>query len=132
MKPSIKLTVTGRQSQEYGLHVELTNTSLAPLTLYRHSLPWVGPYSMILVAVKTDAQGTVLESESIIDDPGADTVTVQPGETLSGIIPLGSRFPGFSRSVNERDIIVFWTYQLRPIDRSPLERAGGYVLFPKS
>ena len=117
--------------REFNLHVTLTNRSGKPLTIYQHSLPWVGWYSILLTAVKTDALGTVIEKSLIIDDPGPGRITIKPGETLTGKIPLVSRFPDLLNALKERDVIIFWSYQLEAIDAPPFQRTGGYVLLPK-
>jgi hypothetical protein len=128
---SVEINVQGQSSPEYALHVTLTSKSTEPVTLYEYSLPWKGWYSILLVAVKTDAQGTPIDKSFPIDDPGPARITIEPGETLTGKISLISRFPGFLEALKDWDIIVFWSYQLQPIDAAPLQRVGGYVLFPK-
>lgn len=101
------------------------------MTVYEHSLPWVGHYSMLLIAAKTDAVGSILEKVSPVDDPGPTTITLQTGETSAGKIHLASRFPGLLDALKDRDVIVFWSYRFQPIDMAPLQRAAGHVLFPK-
>jgi len=132
MKASVDIKIKGETDPEYALGVTLTNKSGAQLTTYEHSLPWVGLNSLILIAVKTDVLGTLLDKPSPIDDPGPASLTIQPGETVTGRIPLTHRFPGFVEALKGRDVIVFWSYQFKPIDSSPLKRTGGYVLFPKA
>lgn len=125
------MDISVERSSEFDLHVTLTNRSGEPLTIYQHSLPWVGWYSILLTAVKTDALGTVVEKSLIIDDPGPGRITIKPDETLTGKIPLVSRFPDLLNALKERDVIIFWSYQLKPIDAEPFQRRGGYVLLPK-
>jgi hypothetical protein len=129
--PSIEMSVTPDLAQEV-LHVELTNRSAQPLTLYDHSLPWVGLTSVILLAARADALGTLLAKDEMIDDPGPGTVTLQPAQTLRGAIALGSRFPEFSAARRERDIIVFWSYRVAAVDGVLGARVGGYELFPRT
>jgi hypothetical protein len=132
MQVSIETTVQGQSSPDYHLVVTLTNHSASALTTYEHALPWVGHNSMLLVAVKADAVGTIIEKDSPVDDPGPATVTIPPGQTSTGTIPLVSRFPGFLEALAEREVIVFWSYQCQPVGSAPLPRVAGYVLFPKS
>ncbi len=113
------------------LQVELTNRSAEELKVYEHSLPWIGWHSLILVAVRADALGTPLAKDLRIDDPGPVTVIIPPGAILKGNIPLPLRFPDFRKVRGERDVIVFWSYRLEPIDAPAGERYGGYVIFPK-
>ena len=125
------VSIEGDREQN-ALKIELTNRSEQKLKVYEHSLPWIGWHSLILVAVKADALGTPLEKDARIDDPGPATVTIQPGATLEGHISLPMRFPDFCKERGERDVIVFWSYRLEPIDAPAGERCGGYVIFPKS
>jgi hypothetical protein len=127
----VNIVVKGAASPALSLDVELTNSSNEPLEVYEHSLPWVGWYSLLLIAAKTDAPGTVLEKKTPVDDPGPGTTTLQPGQTLKGSISLVDRFPGFVEAVSSRDVIVFWSYQLQPLKGPALPRTAGYVLFPK-
>lgn len=123
-----------RQDQrlgEYNLKVTLANRSANPLTIYQHALPWVGWYSMLLIAVKTDVAGSVIEKTLPIDDPGPARTTIEPDEALEGEISLVLRFPTFLEDLKDRDILVFWSYQFKAIDDVPLPRVGGYVLIPK-
>lgn len=128
---SVELDLQGLSSSDYILHVKLTHRSRDILTIYQHSLPWVGWYSILLTAIKTDALGTVIEKSLIIDDPGPVRITIKPGETLTGDIPLIGRFPDLLEALRETDVIIFWSYQLKPVDAPPFQRACGYVVLPK-
>ena len=132
MEPSVEIDVRGGISPDYHLDITLINQSAHPLTTYQYSLPWGGRYSILLIAVKTDAGGTVLDRSWPIDDPGPAIVTIKPSETLTGKILLVSRFPGFLEALKERDVVVFWSYQFQSIEGDSLSRVGGCVLFSKS
>jgi len=130
-KPQVSnVSIEGDLAQDM-LQIELTNRSAQALKVYEHSLPWIGWHSLILVAVRADALGAPLAKDSRIDDPGPVTVIIPPGAILKGNIPLLLRFPDFRKVRGERDVIVFWSYRLEPIDAPAGERYGGYVLFPK-
>ncbi len=127
----MEIDVQAQSSPDLHLDVTLKNTTAAAVTIYEHALPWVGSNSMLLIAVKTDAVGTVLEKRSPVDDPGPATITIQPGETLTGTIQLVSRFPGFLDALEERDVIVFWSFQIQPKDLPALTRLAGHAFFSK-
>jgi hypothetical protein len=131
VEPSMEIDVRGESSPDYHLGVTLTNKSAESVAIYQYSLPWGGHYSILLIAAKVDAGGTVLNKSLPIDDPGPATITIKPNETLTGKISLISRFPVFLEALRDRDVIVFWSYQFQPIDAAPLQRVGGYVFFPK-
>lgn len=128
---SVELDPQGRGTLEYGLNVTLTNRSMEPLTVYHHSLPWVGWNSILLVAVKTDAPGIVIDKSQLIDDPGPERIIIKPAETLVGHISLVSRFPDLLKALIDREVIVFWSYRFQPIDAPPLQRVSGHVLLSK-
>lgn len=127
-----RMVVQGNSTPTWTLEVSLTNETPKPLTLYQHSEPWAGYYSTLLVAVKLDPMGTVIESNTPVDDPGPGTITIQPGQTRTGQISLARHFPGFAEALADRDVIIFWSYQMKPVDGDPLPRVAGHVLFAKT
>ena len=128
--PASDVSIEGDLEHD-ALRIELTSRSSRVFTVYEHSLPWVGQHSLLLIAVTADALGSPIEKLLAIDDPGPATITIEPGQTLGGSISLPSRFPEFCRARSERDVIVFWSYRLEPIDTPAGERLGGFVLFPR-
>ena len=126
-KVAIEVTAPSAQT----LEVRLTNETATPITVPLHSLPWSSAYSALVIAVKTDAMGTVLDRSRPVDDPLVGTVTIQPSQTLTGQIDLNRRFPGLSDALKERDVIVFWSHQLQIGNGDPLPRTSGWVLLPK-
>jgi hypothetical protein len=113
------------------LDIELTNVSQRALQLYEHSLPWKGVNSLILIAVLLDAQGTLVDKEVPIDDPGPALVGLAPGGALRGRVSLAVRFPRFAEARRSRDVGVFWSYGAQTSEGEKLGRSGGFLLFPK-
>ena len=101
------------------------------MEVYRASLPWATVQSLVLVAVKLDALGTVVEQRFPIDDPSAEVITLAPGQVLEGAVPLDPRFPGLAAARRKRDVMVFWTWQLETVQGASFPRSSGAVLFPK-
>lgn len=130
MQRDMRVAVEATGTPARKLEMRLTNQSPEPITVFRHSLPWSSAYSALVVAVKTDAVGTVLDRSTPVDDPVAGTLTIQPDETLTGQIDLERRFPSLSDVLKERDVIVFWSHQLQTVDGDPLPRTGGWALLP--
>jgi hypothetical protein len=120
-----------KKGSDYHLVITLTNKSNHSLTAYRTQLPWGARYSMILVAVKTDAFGTPIETVFSIDDPSAEVIKINKNGKLEGKISLIDRFPGFLMAIQEYDIIVFWSYQLQTTNGDLTKRRTGSVLFKK-
>lgn len=117
---------------KYILDVKLKNTGRAPLVVYRGSLPWASRHSLLLIAVRANVTHDALEERLVIDDPGPEQLEIKPGETLTGEILLDERFPDLPSAVRKNDVIIFWSYQLKPLNTAPLERMGGWLLIPKS
>jgi hypothetical protein len=129
MNHSVDIVVLGQTAPKIQLDISLTNRTGQPITIYEHSLPWVGYYSLMLVAVSADSPGTVLEKQRPIDDPGPNLATLEAGETRSGTIDLPRRFPGLVDALKQRDVVAFWSYACTPVEGAPLPRsAGGLVL----
>jgi hypothetical protein len=125
----VKLERFGR---DLALDIRLSSNLGKPIRVYQSSLPWAAWHSMVLVAVKANQNGHMLNRYTPIDDPSPTIVTLNPGAEMKGRIALNERFPDLSRTLREADVLVFWSYQLRPLDGAPLERQGGWLLIPKS
>jgi hypothetical protein len=126
----MEVDVTPVPGPEPRLHVRLRNTAKTVLETYEHSLPWRGVYSMVVIVVRADSVGSVLDRSLPVDDPGPGTVTVKPGEILEGDVAFAPRFPGFVQALAESDLLVFWSYQFQVAGQAPLPWTGGFVLFP--
>ena len=111
--------------------VTLKNTTTQVINMYKYNLPWEGMYSIIIIMVKADATGSIIEKLLPIDDPGTAVITIKPGEMLKGFINLTDRFPKLDEITSDRDVILFWSYQLQIINKPPLERVNGSVIIPK-
>lgn len=116
---------------EHRLEVKVEYRGSAPVQVYRASLPWATVQSLVLVAVKLDALGTVIEQRVEIDDPSADVITLTPGQVLEGTVSLDDRFPALSAARRKRDVMVFWTWQLETVEGASFPRASGAVLLPQ-
>jgi hypothetical protein len=92
----------------------------------RVSLPWEGRYSLLLIAATTD--GEILEPALPVEDGDYQTAKLSPGLVLSGCIHLEDRFPSLRSELKSRDVLIFWSYQLRPLRREALGRLGGWLL----
>jgi len=117
--------------EQYRLRLRIEYRGDVPVSVYRASLPWATVQSLLLVAVKLDALGTVIEQVFPIDDPGVDRITLHPEQVLEGDIPLQVRFPGLAAAHREWDVMIYWTYQLKTVDGMAFERVSGSVFLPK-
>jgi hypothetical protein len=121
-----------RSTNGTALDIRLTSKVAKPIRVYKSSLPWAAWHSMVLVAVKANRSGEVLEKLTPVDDPGPTVIVLNSGESIKGRVDLNERFPGLSQSVRDSDVLLFWSYQLFSIGGAPFERQGGWLLIPKS
>src|SRR5262245_51383419 len=119
MGSATKVVVDATVTSALALQMRLTNEAADPVEMPAQQLPWSNAYSTLVVAVETDGPGTVLDRSTPVDDPVVGMVTVQPHESLTGQIDLGARFPGLTAALAERDVVVFWSWQLRPLNGQP-------------
>jgi len=88
---------------------------------------------MLLVAVKADSVGEVLDSPPYIEDPLEENpITLPPRGKLEGEIDLQYRFPALREVLKEHDVLIFWSYRLRALDLGPSARMGGWVEVPRA
>jgi len=101
------------------------------LSIYQSDLPWGSRYSMIIIVAKLDASGTVLDQSLYIDDPSPNVVTMKYGESLTGKISLKTRFHDILTVLKTKQVIIFWSYQLKSLNNKSTERLGGWLIIPK-
>jgi hypothetical protein len=128
-KPAIELAVEVQATKTRVLKVRMTLKSGKPILLARASLPWENRYSLVLVAVRPN--GRAIDSVMTIADAGYDTLTLHPGQTLTGSVDLNRRFHGLEETLHETEVILFWSYQLSPVHGLPTDRLGGWLVVPE-
>ena len=130
-KPSYLVEAYLDQTDPFLLNLKLKVGGTSTIKIYESDLPWKVRYKIMLVAALADGSGRVAEPILYISDPGPGTITVQPGETLTGSVNLLTRFRNLEQIVRETDVVIFWSYRLAPINDEPLKRVGGWVLVPR-
>lgn len=100
------------------------------VTIYESDLPWKNHDSIVIVAA--NLRGEPLNRSLPIDDPGPATIEIKGQYESRGTIDLQYQFPTLADEINKRDVLIFWSYQLRSIDGVPSERVGGWFLVPKA
>jgi len=95
-------------------------------------VPWKYSYSLILAAEGTQTLSAEIDKRYPIEDAVSGTVTLAPGESISGLVSLNNRFRSLSEAAAKQDVIVFWSYQAATVDGVKAERCGGWVLIARS
>jgi len=133
---TISLTVEAKKQADGNivLVLHLTNTSEKPLVIYEAGLPWMGAYGLTLIVLETDiAEGRPLKPDGApLSAPQIGHRTIQPNETVSGEIKLSLRYPELATALKQADVEVFWSYKMRPVDKTDVRRVGGWLLLEKS
>ena len=122
----LEIRVTSAGGASPSLDVQLVWHGKEAIEIPRASLPWEDRYSLLLIAATTD--GEILEPALPVEDGGYQTAKLSPRVVLSGRIDLDDRFPSLRSELKSRDVLIFWSYQLRPLRREALERLGGWLL----
>jgi len=126
---TIKLSADGNTSPT--LAMTLKNVSNRTLRLYKDALPWESRHSIVLILRKTKAGQEILNELLTIDDPLLGEIKLEPNQQLDGVIDLAGRFPTLQAARERTDVLLFWSYQLEPVNEAPEERLGGWLLLPK-
>lgn len=89
-------------------------------------IPWKWPYSMIFCLVpEREFAVRPRHPKTLASEPPQGHVTVKPGDTLKGVIPLRSLFDQPYPGWLEGSMIVFWSYKPQAS-----KRVGGWLEIP--
>jgi hypothetical protein len=114
------------------LQFELRYTGETPLVLTEGSLPWKNPRDLLLVACALNAAKTRLApSEAPMRDVPPTSLTLNPGDTLSGSVNLSARLPGLAEAIQGSDVVLFWSHEMKSSDSQPLPRLNGGAVIPR-
>ena len=111
---------------DIGLLFSLTNRSSEPITIDESALPWVGRYSITILAVpkKSDPLSGIFPVEDFFAEKA---ITLQPSETRNGRVPLNWHVKDLQKVLQVRDVLVFWHYEPKNIARASLGEYGGWI-----
>lgn len=117
---------------DWRLQFDLRYTGETPLVVYEGSLPWKSPRDLLLVACALNASNTRLAP---VDTPKPDlppsSLTLNPGDTLSGSVNLSASFPGLTEAVQASDIVLFWSHEMKSAEKQSLPRLNGGAVIPR-
>lgn len=125
--PGIRLDVQWDPARPTTVSVVLTSDLPTVVQVFKSDLPWGNRYSMILEAVLTRGD-VALEKYFPLDDPGDASIQVQPGASLRGEIDLRGRFVDAEKVFGRKEVVLFWTYQLKSQQGTAVGRVGGWLL----
>ena len=126
----VRLRLAESSPTNCALQVELKNLGTRELNLFPNDLPWATRHSLLVVLVPAGRGREPLPEPLSIEDPVAGSATLGAGETAQGTIQLHRRFPALLDTLAQREVICFWSYQLKPLQEQPLDRIGGHLVIP--
>jgi len=114
------------------LKFTITNTTGSSLKVETSSLPWKMRSSLMLFVAEGGGMGgepeTMLPQFYPLESPGFGETRIEPGESLTGTVVLNRYFPSLKEVLKESDVVIFWSYRLKPIDSAPFKRVAGSVV----
>ena len=127
----VKLSVHSVGGPRDLISLDLEYIGQTPIRIYKSDFPWGIRRSVILVVMCLDGSRTLIPELEYIDDPVPTIATLEPGQKYHGTISLAERFPTLSNCITSRDALLFWSYQLAPIDAAPSARLNGGIVLQK-
>ncbi len=127
----VQAKLTALSPTRITLEFTLRNSGSVPLEFFASELPWGIQLSLMLVPVTNDSEARRIAEALYVDDPRVGQVTIKAGEQLSGTVDLLHRFPTLPKFLKTREVIVFWSFQLRQVGGTQMPRTSGAVVLPK-
>ncbi len=130
----LSLTASPRHETNgtWRLPFELSYSGENSLVVSERSLPWKSPRNLLLVAVPLNAsRRPLVGSDSLDPDLPSASLTLNPGDSLSGSVNVSARFPDLAAAIRETDVMIFWSHQLRASEAPAFPRLAGGVLLPR-
>jgi len=86
---------------------------------------------MRLVARLAGALDVSLDEGEYIDEAIPGDLELDSNQSVTGDIDLTARFPAFAAGITKHDVVVSWSYQVKPIAGKPSEVLSGSLVVPK-
>jgi hypothetical protein len=115
------------------LSIRVTNRSAEAITFDIGMGPWIGPRMIQLVAIRIPSGSHIVNEEAALLDAQPGEVNLKPGASEANIVYLEEVYPELVAELRRgrRDLVLFWTFEMRLNDGRLSERVGGWLLLPK-
>jgi hypothetical protein len=110
-KVTLRMTVNLEkpQPQRYQLRIKVTNSQGTPIRINRPDLPWFPPNELRIVkAIRLDSEKTPLLQGGPTADFQSDFFTLEPYESVEGIIKLNPMMPTLLEDVRQNGVQINW------------------------
>jgi hypothetical protein len=118
--------------------ISLASKRGASVSMTDTELPWGNWTSIALALVEARSNEALHIPVWPLEGLGTSTETLRPREELKGSFSLSERFPKLEEVLRKSDVIVFWSFQLKPrfdfetgVRPPAFERIGGWTLIPQ-
>ena len=119
----VRLSVD-KYSESGAIMLSLKNRCPHAIIFHEALLPWNASSGLEMEVVATRSPDHPLRGNNP-PSYSMKYVVLGPEKSIRAIFPLDSRFPGFNRALQRRDLMLYWYFQFNP--RSPLQEGG--ILF---
>ena len=114
------------------LQFDLRYTGVTPLVLYEGSLPWKNPRDLLLIGCALNAANIrLVPGEAPTRDLPPASLTLNPGDIVSGSVNLSAMLPGLTEAIQGSDVVLFWSHEMKSADKQPLPRLNGGAVIPR-
>jgi hypothetical protein len=114
------------------LQFDLRYTGETPLVLYEGSLPWKNPRDLLLIGCALNAANMrLVPAEAPTRDLPPASLTLNPGDVVSGSVNLSAMLPGLTEAIQGSDVVLFWSHEMKSADKQPLPRLNGGAVIPR-
>ncbi|WNO10292.1 hypothetical protein [Teredinibacter sp. KSP-S5-2] len=111
------------------LEFKLKNNSKDKLIFYSDLL---SRDNVVLYISKSTAYGGILEELGAIDDPDVGRIEIKSGESYSSKLNLERIFPSIRKELAKKELLLFWSTEVKTVDGKFSNRFGGYLSLNKN
>jgi hypothetical protein len=124
---SLRVTATWAGSTHAeALHVQVTNATAEPLSIWEDALPWKNPARLLILAKAPGMEplrAVYLPHDKFLQPE----VTLKPGETLDGLVDMTHHLKDVPLALRKGRVVVFWYYAPNDAAGKPLGEYGGWL-----
>lgn len=120
------------EERVYEIHVHLTNTNPAPVTVNLRDLPWIPPNDTgWLSAFRMDSQRSRMQQDSFPGKFGSQGIRLVPGESVQGKLVLNQRMPTLLEDIRLFGVRLDWACSHPSFHLVCKRDASRTILIPK-
>jgi hypothetical protein len=133
-KETLSMTVNLEkpQPQRYQLRIKVTNSQGKSIRINRPDLPWFPPNELRMIkALRLDSEKTPLLQGGPTADFGFDFFTLEPNESVEGIILLNPILPTLLEDIRQYGVQINWCCDVQNLQVTCPQGEKGHFLIPQ-